>query len=298
MNTTEKEPFDYRYVRDKYYVKAEQVETKPGCWNTLHCNVYQRNEKGESTLIGSYDRNYSVMYDAFEPFVKDGKDYALISTRYTGTSVLSLPDCKIIASEPDVGHGFCPTGFFVPFVAKDDSHDAEDVANRQEKGVEDYCCVYETTSKVIGHFGFVSGCVWGDDSSWKVQFLDLSDIEKGIIRRDARFGYVELLGDLKDSVVVNIDDPDSGEDVPSIRITLAEATEYTLYGEKKFEKAKTFDEHVSGLAKDVFRVTTNLWLKDQGAEEQIKWIEKTIKDSFLELVNSPSDRIELEKSRD
>ena len=41
-------------------------------------------------------------------------------------------------------------------------------------------------------FGFVSGCVWGDDSSWKIQYLDLSRIEEGIVKRDERFGYIEL----------------------------------------------------------------------------------------------------------
>jgi hypothetical protein len=43
-----------------------------------------------------------------------------------------------------------------------------------------------------GDFGFVWGCVWGDDSSWKVQYLDLSDVRNGAIRRDERFGYVQL----------------------------------------------------------------------------------------------------------
>lgn len=41
-------------------------------------------------------------------------------------------------------------------------------------------------------FGFVAGCVWGDDSSWKIQYLDLSQVHKGIIKRDDRFGYIEL----------------------------------------------------------------------------------------------------------
>jgi hypothetical protein len=38
----------------------------------------------------------------------------------------------------------------------------------------------------------VAGCVWGDDSSKKIQYLDLSHISEGIIHRDERFGYVEL----------------------------------------------------------------------------------------------------------
>lgn len=36
------------------------------------------------------------------------------------------------------------------------------------------------------------GCYWGDDTSWKVQYLDLSRVQQGIISRDDRFGYVEL----------------------------------------------------------------------------------------------------------
>lgn len=43
-----------------------------------------------------------------------------------------------------------------------------------------------------GLFGFVWGCYWGDDTSWKVQHLDLSRVQEGIIARDNRFGYVEL----------------------------------------------------------------------------------------------------------
>lgn len=54
-----------------------------------------------------------------------------------------------------------------------------------------------THSKVISPllyypFGFVAGCIWGDDSSWKIEYLDLSAVEKGEIRRDARFGYIEM----------------------------------------------------------------------------------------------------------
>ena len=43
-----------------------------------------------------------------------------------------------------------------------------------------------------GGFGFVWGCYWGDDSSWKVQYLDLSRVQQGVLRREDRFGYVEV----------------------------------------------------------------------------------------------------------
>ena len=58
-------------------------------------------------------------------------------------------------------------------------------------------------------FGFVAGCVWGDDSSWKLQYLDLSRAAEGIVRREERFGYLELpagrpLAELVDETVAPI----------------------------------------------------------------------------------------------
>lgn len=40
--------------------------------------------------------------------------------------------------------------------------------------------------------GFVAGCIWGDDSSWKIQHLDLTHVEEGLLTRTERFGYIEL----------------------------------------------------------------------------------------------------------
>ena len=42
------------------------------------------------------------------------------------------------------------------------------------------------------NWGLVAGCIWGDDSSWKIQYLDLSRAAEGIIGREERFGYIEL----------------------------------------------------------------------------------------------------------
>jgi hypothetical protein len=44
----------------------------------------------------------------------------------------------------------------------------------------------------LGHYGFVSGCIWGDDSSWKIRHIDLSRIKEGIVTEDERYGYVEM----------------------------------------------------------------------------------------------------------
>ena len=57
----------------------------------------------------------------------------------------------------------------------------------------------------VGDFGFVWGGVWGDDSSWKLQYLDLSRVQEGIIVRDERFGYLELAVDHYTSPCLNLE---------------------------------------------------------------------------------------------
>lgn len=54
-------------------------------------------------------------------------------------------------------------------------------------------------------FGFVSGCYWGDDSSWKIQYLDLTKIERGIIKREEKFGYIELPSNLSLKKAIDAD---------------------------------------------------------------------------------------------
>lgn len=41
-------------------------------------------------------------------------------------------------------------------------------------------------------WGLVSGCAWGDDHSVKVEFLDLTEAARGVLKREQRFGYLEL----------------------------------------------------------------------------------------------------------
>ena len=183
--------------KERYICKAEEYRepNQPkDTWSYALCKVYEVNpETGVETYLGEYLRNYRALYDTFVPFEQDGKHYALISRKYVGTAVMELPSCKIIAEEEYTSHGFCPTGFYVP-----------EFYGHGTKPLHE---------EVKGKFGFVCGCVWADDSSWKIQFLDLRDITKGIIRRDDRFGYVELIDDLKleDSIEVDYVDPEDFE---------------------------------------------------------------------------------------
>ena len=41
-------------------------------------------------------------------------------------------------------------------------------------------------------FAFVSGCFWGDDSSWKIELYDISKAHEGIVKKVPEWGYYEL----------------------------------------------------------------------------------------------------------
>jgi len=148
----------------------ENIKNAPGTWDSLKVGVYRGNE-----LIGSYVRNYASLLDSFCAFERDGKEYALYSRDYTATRLMELPSCKDLGGEEPDGFGFCPVAFWV----------APDAA-----------------------FGLVSGCIWGDDSSWKLRYIDLSKVSEGKLDISDRFGYVELADSLPDDVVSY--DPDDG----------------------------------------------------------------------------------------
>jgi hypothetical protein len=170
-------------VEDMYRAVARVDESKkqPGTWDQYIVSVYQKLPEGEhdgaeivetkkdGTLVrwkkvGEYERNYCLM-DTFFPFEQNGKHFALYSKEYTATRVMSLPDCKDLCGEEEDSVGFCPVEFYVP---------------------------YDPEDGITGHFGFVAGCIWGDDSSWKIQYLDLANIEAGVMTNTSRFGYIEL----------------------------------------------------------------------------------------------------------
>ena len=133
-------------------------------------------------VIAGYDRNYSMLR-TFEPFRQGDATFALISTHYTATAVMDLRTGEVIAAEEPATDGFCPVGFYVPDWC--DVHDGSRLPGSMRWSLAD-------DEWPVGDFGFVWGCVWGDDSSWKVQYLDLSRIRDGVIRRDERFGYLRL----------------------------------------------------------------------------------------------------------
>jgi hypothetical protein len=170
--------------REKYFVKLTAEKNRPGTWDSTLVDVFHRNVSvGDAVTVCRYERSYAML-QTFEPFRQAGRELALISRDYTKTAVLDLTSGEVIAEEAGEpkGGGFCPVGFYVP-----DWHDVHN--GTVIPGSKRWTADHEWP---LGDFGFVWGCLWGDDSSWKVQYLDLSRVQQGIVTRDERFGYVEL----------------------------------------------------------------------------------------------------------
>jgi hypothetical protein len=164
--------------RERFSTRAKEVETGDGHVNELHVDVLD--QCGQA--VASYHRNYPNLFRTFEPFRQGDRLLALFSSDYTATSVMDLSTGKVVASEDPDSMGFCPVGFYVP-----DWWDIHDGSILPGSGSWN-----DTFELPKGDFGFVWGCIWGDDGSWKVQFLDLSRVQDGMLVRDERFGYLEL----------------------------------------------------------------------------------------------------------
>jgi hypothetical protein len=168
--------------RERYSVRVTPRPAQKGLWTNVDVEIVEDDE----TVVASYHRNYAML-ETFEPFRQGDRDFALIAPNYTATSVIDLRSGEIIASEEPSAGGFCPVGFYVPDWW--DVHTSE-LLHVAHPGTLGWSDEFEWPTR--GDFGFVWGCIWGDDSSWKVQYLDLSDIQNGRIHREERFGYVKL----------------------------------------------------------------------------------------------------------
>lgn len=196
------------HPRHLYYVSKETIPSRPGCWDVMKVKVHKRRwalapADPSDTVVFEYGRNYSSFYATFDPFRQNGRHYALISTDYTATAVVDLEAGKIIAREEPNKFGFCPTGFYVP--------DWTDVHGKPDPNELVGGPMWEEHDEhPRGLYGFVWGCVWGDDCSWKLQYLDLSRVSEGVVTRDDRFGYVELpdTSSVYKSPALNQDDMD------------------------------------------------------------------------------------------
>jgi len=210
--------FPYFTARPVSEVKSQ------GSWPSCVVGVFQHDADGKATQIGSYERNYTFLR-TFWWFRRGTRHFALYSPQYTATRILEITPgvgFRDIGGEEPSGGGFCPVEFFVPDCRKQEFQEYSGPGSAIVDWTDPMASVpvgcefhkdrqtHKATAKRRGFswgeekeyesgwikfptdHGFVAGCVWADDSSWKIQYLDLSRAEEGIIQRDHRFGYIEL----------------------------------------------------------------------------------------------------------
>ena len=142
----------------------EAVKPQPGAkgFGRLVVDVVRT---ADNEVVGTYERNYSTLYETFAAFRVGDHDFALYSPDYTATRILELPSCHDVGGEEPDPYGFCPVEYYVPV---------------------------DETGRLRAPYAFVSGCIWGDDSTWKIQMFDLDAVEQGALRRYEKFGYITL----------------------------------------------------------------------------------------------------------
>lgn len=243
---------------ESFTVKTTSIPSRPGCWNILKVEIFCFNKK-----IGEYQRGYSSFFNTFCPFEQDGKWYALYSADYTTTRVMSLPDCKDLGGEKSDSYGFCPVDYYVPryknmfikgytrqelidqkipeqnwkWVSEDRNlRIYDDDWDGQSDKLKNQLWIYE-------NYAFISGCVWGDDGSWKLQLIDLRKASKGLIVRKDLFGYIDLPHGhkrLKDCITIHGGTVPVGEEETCARFDIALSKHFRLNPET-FERVP-FDE--------------------------------------------------------
>lgn len=190
--------------RERYCIATTPRSNGAGVMNSTQVEVFERGDGVTMRRVAGFERNLPGA--PFEPFRQGSRHFALVSRDYTRTAVLDLDTGEIIAEEKETPHGggFCPVGFYVP-----DWWDVHDASTFPGIDAWDAGCEWPD-----GRFGFVWGCVWGDDRSWKIQYLDLGRVAERAITRDARFGYVELASDGYSSPALSTQPPPGGPSSP------------------------------------------------------------------------------------
>lgn len=195
------------YPNCPYHLEYESVKQSPPFWDTSVFKVY--NSK-TNELVFPFDRNYSHMNGkVFYPFKKDNVWYALYSSKYTTTRVVNLDTGLDVCGEDQSGFGFCPVEFYVPIIRKYKLKseylikNGEEYFNYSVDAKEDRKEDAILESETYNNLAFVAGCTWGDDSSWKIEAIDLSQVPNKITRLQP-FGYINLpdANSLKESITI------------------------------------------------------------------------------------------------
>jgi hypothetical protein len=204
----------HRYNNTPFYVICSSIQNQPGTWDSTKVSIYYDEDydvisdaSHPGRLIGEYIRNYSSFGAmTFHPFRMNNEWYAVYSTHYTATRIMKLHVDRIedwCGEEPD-GAGFCPVEFYVPhYVETEQKYTAGNGETKSFKVFTVDCDVtnpelreeFEGTEYVRDaycNFGFLCGCHWGDDTSWKIRYMDLSQVPEKILTISEKFGYWQM----------------------------------------------------------------------------------------------------------
>ncbi len=195
-----------RYSGTPFTVTCSQVQNSPGTWNSTKVSIYW----GED-LIGEYVRNYSSFAaETFYPFQRNGQWYALYSAQYTALRVMKLHAHTIEdwCGEKASSNGFCPVEAYIPKynttveTFKNGDEETTYESYNVDADIPELEFIEETKlpnykGTTYCDFGLICGCVWGDDTSWKIRHVDLTLIEDKILGITDKFGYWEMPSALK-----------------------------------------------------------------------------------------------------
>lgn len=228
----------------------EEIDNGPNVWKSVNVGVFQI-RGDEKIKVGEYVRNYGDLGKTFFHFRRNGIDYALYSSDYTATRLMELPSCRDIGGEEPSPTGFCPVEYFVPgFIEQEiatetvgdrgtrssrkatervNNPDPEDLMPSTAESTYNLntgeTCMFTISKRPLTDFeyypfGFVAGCVWGDDNGWKMQRLDLREVEKGVILREPTFDYLAIPADvsLRDAIKIWSYPDQSGQEKVMVEI--------------------------------------------------------------------------------
>jgi len=224
-----------------FHIETHPIQNTPGTWNSTRVDIYRRhsNDPHDVSQIGSYIRNYSSgSHKTFYPFRIDEEWYALYSAHYTATRVMKLGEHSVedwCGESPSSG-GFCPGEFYVPQALKMTSSIDKDTyeyylvdCDYSEEEFRDEKLTPGFIETVYPKFGFIAGCVWGDDSSWKLRHIDLSKVTQKVLNITEQFGYFELPNTLSLRQCINMDSWEPDHDW----VTLIRAEHYNVSSGEK-----------------------------------------------------------------
>lgn len=186
----------------------EEVIQDKNSWGSTKISIFNN-----SVPIGEYIRNYPSMgLDTFYPFKSaSGQWYALYSPHYTALRVMKINDYSIedwCGEEPSA-NGFCPGEIYIPRYTYID--ECLYVDNEFETYNEFLSSVTDAFGSRISFtdFAFLAGCNWGDDSDFKLRYVDLKGVDDKRIDVLDKFGYWPLPNNIPLSKCVTfIDDLD------------------------------------------------------------------------------------------